>query len=240
MKNFNDIKAMLFDVFGTVVDWRSSIIEEVRSACQHLNSSAEWGEFANRWRNGYSEGIEKINLGIKSWSNIDSIHRQSLDLLLDEYGFGSLEPELREHLNMAWHRLQPWDDSIDGLLRLKKKFIIGTLSNGNISLLINMAKNSGLPWDVIFSSELTDRYKPDVKVYTKAAELLDLPSDKIIMVAAHSQDLIAAKSAGLKTAFVSRPKEFGDNTEEKDQDSFGAQFDVYVNDFVELAQQLGT
>lgn len=228
---------MLFDVFGTVVDWRSSITAEARAVGRKLGVEGDWTAFADRWRQGYHDGMKRVNAGDAEWVNVDVIHRERLDLLLDEYGMGGMAEEEKAHLNRAWHRLDPWPDSVAGLTQLKGKYVIGTLSNGNVALLVNMAKHAGLPWDVVLSSELVGRYKPDPAVYRRAAELLGLLPGEVMMVAAHVGDLRAAKSAGLRTGFVTRPLEFGPEGRadvEPDPD-----FDVAASDFVDLAEKLG-
>ena len=230
------IKALVFDVFGTVVDWRTSIIRQVRAFGEGYGVAGDWAAFADRWREGYTSGMAQVNSGKDAWRKVDDIHRARLDILLGEFDLPNVpEPEIA-HLNRAWHRLEPWSDSVSGLSRLKSKFVIATLSNGNVSLLVNMAKFAQLPWDCILSSELAGRYKPDHEVYRYAASILDLPCDRVMMVAAHSFDLVAASEAGLRTAFVSRPNEYGDPAL-ADTPPAGA-FDLLAGDFNDLASQL--
>lgn len=232
------VKALTFDVFGTVVDWRSSIIKELNSFGESKGIIADWEAFADKWRGGYAPAMDQVRKGEIPWTNIDELHRMVLDRLLNEFEITDLSEDEKVHLNKAWHRLAPWPDSVEGLSRLKQKFIIATLSNGNISLLVNMAKHSGLPWDVILSSELARHYKTDKEVYMKALSLLDLRPEDLMMCAAHQDDLLAAQALGLKTAYISRPLEFG--PERKNDATDDMPFDIIANDIVDLAEKLGT
>jgi len=232
-----DVAALTFDVFGTVVDWRSSIIREGQMLGRTKGIQADWAAFADRWRAGYGPAMNRVRTGELPWTRIDDLHRMILDDLLVEFGIRGLSEAEIDHLNRAWHRLSPWPDSVAGLHRLKARFTIATLSNGNVSLLTNMAKNAGLPWDAIFSAELFGHYKPDAEVYLGAARLLDLPPSRVMMVAAHRSDLAAAREAGLRTALVHRPLERGPDA---DVDlSPDPRFDHSVMDFHELADRLG-
>lgn len=238
MVDLKHIEALTFDVFGTVVDWRTSVAQQVAAVGAKIGLQADWDQFADSWRQGYYSGLARINAGENDWKLVDAIHRERLNLLLDEHGMAVGLSELeKQDLNRAWHRLEPWPDSVDGLGRLKSKFIVAALSNGNVSLLTNMAKYGNLPWDCILSAELANRYKPDHRVYQRAAELLDLPGHKILMVAAHSTDLHGAKGAGLKTALVARPDEFGPGRG-KDLEP-NPEFDLFAKDFNHLAEILG-
>ena len=233
-----DVSALTFDVFGTVVDWRTSIIREGELLTATRGIQADWPAFADRWRGGYGPAMNRVRTGELPWQTIDELHRMILDELLIEFGITGLSPGEVDHLNRAWHRLVPWPDSVAGLNRLRGKYMTVTLSNGNISLLANMAKNAGLPWDLILSAELSGHYKRDPEVYLTAADLLDLPPERIMMVAAHKGDLRAAGELGMKTAFVTRPLEYGPD---RDVDiSRDPQFDVHATDFLDLARQLGT
>ncbi len=232
------VKALTFDVFGTVVDWRSSIIKELNSFGESKGIIADWEAFADKWRGGYAPAMDQVRKGEIPWTNIDELHRMVLDRLLNEFEITDLSEDEKVHLNKAWHRLAPWPDSVEGLSRLKQKFIIATLSNGNISLLVNMAKHSGLPWDVILSSELARHYKTDKEVYMKALSLLDLRPEDLMMCAAHQDDLLAAQALGLKTAYISRPLEFGPECKNDATDDMP--FDIIANDIVDLAEKLGT
>ncbi len=232
-----EIVALTFDVFGTVVDWRTSVIREGEMLSQEKGFDVDWGEFADRWRGGYGPSMNRVRTGELPWTKIDVLHRMVLDELIVEYGLTGLSEEETDHLNRVWHRLIPWPDTVRGLHRLRSQYLITTLSNGNVSLLTNMAKNAGMPWDCILSSELAGHYKPDPEVYLMAAELLSLPPNRVMMVAAHKGDLRAAQRVGLKAAFVARPFERGpgrtvDTSPEPD-------FDYWASDFEDLAEQLG-
>ena len=204
------VKALVFDTFGTVVDWRTSVTREVASLAARKNIRVDAVTFADAWRAGYAPAMNRVRTGDVPWTKLDGLHRIILDQLLKDFGLvGQLsEPDI-EDLNRAWHRLHPWPDSVGGLQRLKKKFIIAPLSNGNISLMTDLAKHSGLPWDCILGAELVRHYKPDREVYQSAADILDLEPAEVMMVAAHLYDLRAAKGVGLRTAFVARPLEIG-------------------------------
>jgi len=231
------VQALTFDVFGTVVDWRSSVIAEGEALARQKGLRVDWAKFADAWRGGYGPSMDRVRRGELPWTNIDRLHRMVLDRLLSEFGADGLSEAEKDHFNRAWRRLKPWPDAVAGLTRLKRRFIIATLSNGNVALLTNMAKHAGLPWDCILSGELFRHYKPDPEVYQGAAELLGLKPDQVMMVAAHKGDLKAARAVGLKTAFVPRPQEFG-GTRKADTGS-EPWIDVTANDFVELAAKLG-
>lgn len=235
--NISEVKALVFDVFGTVVDWRTSITKEGQQLGKAKGIEVDWERFADAWRGKYRPFMDKVRYGQLPWTNLDALHRMALEELLAEFDIGGLSESEKAHLNLAWHRLQGWPDSAPGLSRLKQRFIIATLSNGNVALLTNMAKHAGLPWDCILSAELAKAYKPDPQVYQMAADLLGLPPDQVMMVAAHQGDLRAAQEVGLKAAFVPRPLErgpgrAGDLTPDES-------FDVVATDFIDLAKQLG-
>ncbi len=231
------VRALTFDVFGTVVDWRASIIREGQLLSARTGIQVDWAMFADRWRRGYGPAMNQVRSGELPWTKIDDLHRLILDELLPEFGLTALNEEERSHLNQAWHRLMPWPDTVAGLHRLKRKYVITTLSNGNVSLLTNMAKYAGLPWDAVLSAELAGHYKPDAVVYQKAAELLSLPIEQVMMVAAHPGDLRAAAATGMRTAYVHRPLERGPDS----QPNVVApgDFDILADDFLDLADQLG-
>lgn len=231
------IRALTFDVFGTVVDWRGSIIREGQILSAQKGLDVDWAEFADRWRGGYGPAMGRVRSGELPWTKIDDLHRLILDELIPEFGLEGLSAAERDDLNRVWHRLMPWPDTVAGLNRLKSRYVITTLSNGNVSLLTHMAKNAGLPWDAILSAELAQHYKPDPEAYLKAAELLSLEPDQVLMVAAHPSDLRAAARAGLHTAYVIRPLERGPGRE-VDRNPEG-DFDYTANDFLDLATQLG-
>jgi 2-haloacid dehalogenase len=230
-------RALAFDVFGTVVDWRSSIIGELAQFGETHGLQGDWAAFADHWRAGYAPAMDRVRRGELSWTRIDDLHRGILDELLHAAGITSISDGVVDHLNKAWHRLDPWPDSVAGLTRLKERFIITTLSNGNVSLLTNMAKRAGLPWDCVISAELFRHYKPDREVYLGCADLLDVPPDRLMLVAAHPSDLRAARSAGLMTAYVDRPLEYGRTRRSHRIDN--GEFDVMAMDFLDLADQLG-
>jgi 2-haloacid dehalogenase len=223
-------------VFGTVVDWRTTIIRECTLLGKSKGISLAWDEFADAWRRGYAPAMEKVRNGELPWMNIDAIHRMILDELLVDFDIKGLSESDKDELNRVWHRLKPWPDAIRGLRRLRRRFVLATLSNGNISLLVSMAKNAGLPWDCILSSELAKHYKPDKEVYQTAADLLGLQPQQVMMVAAHRDDLYAARRVGFKTAFVLRPLEFG--PEGKPDLDTDPSFDTNANDFLDLADKL--
>jgi 2-haloacid dehalogenase len=199
--------------------------------------SVNAAKFADAWRAGYGPAMNRVRTGELPWTRLDSLHRMMLDRLLIEFGMTGLSELEIDALNRAWHRLRPWSDAVDGLTRLKKNFIIAPLSNGNISLMTDLARHSGLPWDCVLGAELVRHYKPDREVYQSAAEFLDLKVGEVMMVAAHLGDLRAAKEVGLRTAFVARPFEFGpDGKPDLQPDSM---VDVAAKDFTDLANQLG-
>ena len=203
------VAALLFDVFGTVVDWRSSIIAEMRAFAAARDRQADWAAFADDWRALYQPAMEEVRSGRRSWTILDVLHRESLDKLLDKYGLTGLGEADKDHISKVWHRLTPWPDAIAGLRRLKTRYIIGTLSNGNIGLLTRMAKHAGLPWDVVLGAETARAYKPQPQAYLANVELLNLRPAQVMLVAAHNGDLAAAAATGMRTGFVARPSEHG-------------------------------
>lgn len=231
------VKALTFDVFGTVVDWRSSVIREGAALGKAKGITVDWPRFADAWRGGYGPAMERVRRGELPWTNIDALHRMMLDRLLAEFGITGWSEAEKDHLNRVWHRLAPWPDAVAGLQRLRRRFTLATLSNGNVALLVNMAKNAGLPWDCILSAELARRYKPDREVYQMAADLLGLAPQQVMMVAAHKGDLRASRAAGFRTAFVTRPLEFG--PDRKPDLSPEPAIDIHARDFLDLAAQLG-
>ncbi|HTT36444.1 MAG TPA: haloacid dehalogenase type II [Burkholderiales bacterium] len=235
--NYSAIRALTFDVFGTVVDWRGSIIRESRKFGASRGLRLDWAAFADAWRAGYRPAMDRVRRGEMPWLHIDRLHRMILDEVLARFGATGVAEDDREQLNQVWHRLRPWPDAVRGLRRLKQKFIIATLSNGNVSLLTDMAKHSALPWDCILSAELFHHYKPDPETYLGAAALLGARPEQTMMVAAHEDDLKAARAVGLRTAFVRRPREHGRASGyDLPHDS---SFDVIADDFVDLAEKMG-
>ena len=231
------VGALVFDVFGTVVDWRSSVTAEVQELATRKGLTVDGAKFADAWRAGYGPSMNRVRSGELPWTRLDALHRMTLDKILVDFGITSLSDPEKDALNHAWHRLKPWPDSVAGLTRLKKRFTIAPLSNGNIALMTDLAKRSALPWDCILGAELVRHYKPDREVYQSAADFLALQPGEVMMVAAHLGDLRAAKSVGLKTAFVTRPLEFGPNG--KPDLTADASVDVSAKDFNDLANQLG-
>lgn len=225
------VRALCFDVFGTVVDWHGSIAAEVA----RLGLPVDGGEFALAWRAGYAPAMQQVRSGALPWTNIDGLHRRILDTLLAERGL-SLDGQARAELNRIWHRLRPWPDSVAGLMRLKANFTVTTLSNGNLSLLVAMAKHAGLPWDTVLSAELFGHYKPDPEVYLGAARLLDVAPQQLMLVACHPGDLRAAAACGLRTAYVPRPLERGPGGAMEPCEE--GEFDLVAPDFLALAVQL--
>ena len=234
----SDIGALTFDVFGTVVDWRGSVIREGERLNAEKRLYVDWAAFADEWRSdGYTGSMERIRRGDLPWIKVDALHRLKLNHLLREHGVTSLSERETDHLNRVWHRLAPWPDVIEGIERLRKGFVLASLSNGNMSLLTNMAKNAGIHWDCVLSAELSGRYKPDPEVYTSAADLLGFRPDQVLMVAAHKSDLLGAQRAGLRTAYVPRPDEFGPGR--RVHTTPDPAFDLSATDFVDLAAKLG-
>ncbi len=229
-------RALAFDVFGTVVDWRSSIIGELEHFGETQGLEHDWERFADDWRAGYPAAMDRVRTGELPWLKIDALHRLILDGLLERAGIESVPDDDVAQLNLAWHRLDPWPDSVAGLTRLKQSFVITTLSNGNLSLLTNMAKRAGLPWDCVISAELFHHYKPDPEAYLGCAELLDVAPGELMLVAAHPSDLRAARDAGLMTAYVARPLERGPGRRQPRVSD--DEFDVMASDFLDLARRL--
>jgi 2-haloacid dehalogenase len=229
--------AIVFDTFGTVVDWRGSLIAELTAFGRERRIEADWAALVDAWRRAYHPSMDRVRKGEQKWTILDDLHRSSLDQLVQEFGIEGLSEADLRHINRGWHRLKPWPDSVPGLARLKRKFIIGPLSNGNVGLLTNMAKYAGLPWDVIFGSDLFGHYKPDPETYLGVARLLGLEPSQVMMAAAHNSDLGHARRVGLMTGFFPRPNEYGPNqtrdfTAEQD-------WDVVAADIEDLAGQLG-
>ncbi|BBZ20112.1 haloacid dehalogenase type II [Mycolicibacterium gadium] len=229
-------KALAFDTFGTVVDWRSSIIAELEKFGETHGVQHDWAALADGWRKGYLPAMDRVRRGELPWTKIDDLHRMILEDLLGAAGVTSVCVEDVDQLNRAWHRLDPWPDSVVGLTRLKERFLITTLSNGNFSLLTNMAKRAGLPWDCVISAELFHHYKPDPEAYLGCAGLLDVAPGDLMLVAAHPGDLRAARDAGLMTAYVTRPLEYGPN--QRPHKVTEGEFDFAATDFLDLADQL--
>ncbi|MBD2763533.1 haloacid dehalogenase type II [Kocuria sp. cx-116] len=230
------VKALTFDVFGTVVDYRSSIVAEGRRLSAAHGLDVNWGELADAWRAECRPSMDRAMRDASSWVNVDAIYRAVLDELLKRYGIAGLSEHEKVQFNLVWHHLRPWGDSVPGLERLRARYILATLSNGNVRLLVDMARHARLPWDLVLSSEMARAYKPDPRAYRMALDLLDLRAEEVMMVAAHQYDLRAAQHLGFRTAFVMRPLEHGPHAvpDLTADDSF----DVVATDIVDLARQL--
>lgn len=232
-----EVKALVFDVFGTVVDWRTSVAREVDALAASKGWTLDGAAFADRWRALYQPSMQPVRRGEAPYRRLDDLHRESLKVVLKEFDASLDDEEELEHLNKVWHRLYPWSDSVPGLTRLKKKFILATMSNGNVSLMVNMAKFAGLPWDTILGSEPAQNFKPKSVVYLTGADWLGLDPSEVMMTAAHNHDLAAARKLGFRTAFILRPTEYGPN-QHKDNEA-ESDWDYIVNSMEELADQLG-
>lgn len=233
-----NVKALTFDVFGTVVDWRGSIIEEFRALGRERSLSIDCEAFVDEWKSGYKPGMDAVRAGKTVWTNVEGIYRRKLEELLPRYGIRGLTEQDKVRLTRVWHRLNPWPDVVLGLIRLKSKYIIATLSNGDVACLVHMAKRAGLPWDCILCAEIFRHYKPDAEVYRGAIELLARKPEEAMMVASHNYDLKAARSHGMRTAFVPRPLESGpgQKTDLEPEENW----DIVAEDFADLAARLGT
>jgi len=233
----DDVQALLFDVFGTVVDWRSSLIDDLARFGAGKGVKADWAAFADDWRGLYQPAMDEVRTGRRTWTILDVLHRESLDKLLVKYALTGLSEADKDHVNKVWHRLKPWPDTVEGLRRLKSRYIIGTLSNGNVGLLTRMAKHAGLPWDVVLGAETARAYKPLPQAYLASAELLNLAPSQVMLVAAHNGDLAAAAECGLRTAFVARPAEYGPH--QKRDFKADRDWDVVTDSFTVLAKAMG-
>jgi len=237
MADLGSVQALTFDVFGTVVDWRSSITREGEALGRAKGLVIDWAGFADAWRGLYQPNLSRVRNGELPWTKLDDLHRMGLDRLLVDFHISGLSESEVDHLNRAWHRLDPWPDAVPGLTRLRRRFILATCSNGNVALMVNMARRAGLPWDAILGAEPARHYKPQPEAYLITADMLGLRPEQCMMVAAHNGDLAAAADCGLRTAFVPRPAEHGpgraaDVTPKR-------QWDVIAADFVDLASKLG-
>jgi len=232
------VKALLFDVFGTVVDWRGGVIRDVTAAAGRAGVPVDAAQFADQWRGGYRPAMDLVRSGQLPWTKLDDLHRRVLESLAAESGLAGLVAAELDWLNTCWHRLDPWPDSVPGLTRLRQRYVLATMSNGNVALLVNMARRAGLPWDVILSAELFRRYKPDPQTYLGAAELLSLDPGQLMLVAAHNDDLCAAADLGLATAFVPRPAEWG--PDQQTNLAPAGDYTVTATDLTDLATQLAT
>ena len=232
-----NVDALVFDVFGTCVDWRGSIIRESERWSQAIGRSVDGAGLADAWRAAYQPAMEEIRSGRRPFTPLDTLHRENLDRIAARFGLAGLDEATLERINRVWHRLDPWPDTVPGLRRLRSKFLLAPLSNGGVALLTRMAKRAGLPWDLILSGELFEGYKPEPKVYLGAARLLDLAPARVMMVAAHNGDLAAASALGLRTAFIRRPTEYGPGQTTDLAPS--AAWDISVDDMETLSDRLG-
>jgi 2-haloacid dehalogenase len=231
-----DVDALVFDVFGTLVDWRGTIAREVSLVAQAHGVSGDWQAFTQRWHTeGYQGGMARVRNGELPWTGVSELHRRGLAALLPEFGLQLSDSETQQ-VARVWRRLDPWPDVADGLARLKTRYVIGPLSNGDFDMLIDLARHGGFVWDAIFAAELFGVYKPRPETYQGVARLLRLPAERVMLVASHAYDLRAAQSSGLRTAFVHRPLEYGPDHPPEPPDP---SFDLVVNDVLDLAAQLG-
>ncbi|OWV98330.1 haloacid dehalogenase [Rhizobium sp. R72] len=233
----SNVKAIVFDTFGTVVDWRGSIIRDLTAWGAAEGLQIDWAGLVDRWRDRYNPQKARVRSGELPWTNLDELHFDALKAVFAEMGLAELDQDRMMHVNKVWHRLDGWPDASRGLHRLKSKFIIGPLSNANVAILVNMAKHADLPWDNVFSCELFQHYKPDPETYLGVCKLLYLEPGAVMMCAAHNYDLAAARSLGLKTAFIARPTEYGEG---QTADLTAEQrWDYVADDLEDLARQLG-
>ncbi len=233
-----DVKALLFDTFGTVVDWRGSLIADFTAWGEARGITADWAAVVDGWRGAYKPSMDAVRRDPeRGFITLDELQRRSVEPLAAKLGISGLDAADFDHLTLGWHRLKPWPDSVPGLTRLKAKYIIAPLSNGNVALLTNLAKHAGLPWDLILSAELFKHYKPDRQVYLGAAKLLGLRPQQVMLVAAHNYDLAAARACGLKTGFVPRITEYGPH--QKEDFKAESDWDLVVADLNDLADRLG-
>lgn len=235
----DSVHALTFDVFGTVVDWRTSIVDAAKKVGGRAGVTADWEAVADRWRDRYRPTLDRVRSGQIPFRPLEELHRSALDQVLDEAGIEGLDDDDRDELNRAWRSLDPWPDAVEGLTSLSRRFVVSTLSNGNVGLLVAIARHGGLPWDCVLSAQLAGTYKPDPEVYRTAVRLLGLDPQQIMMVASHVYDLRAAASLGFRTAFVSRPLEYGPEGKDRVDLEPGPGIDVVAEDFLELARVLG-
>ena len=227
----------MFDTFGTVVDWRSSIVAECKALAASKGLSFDAESFADAWRAGYHPAMDQVRRNERPWANIDVLHREQLDELIGQFELAGLSEDEKVHLNCVWHRLNPWPDSVPGLTRLKTRYILSTLSNGSFACLVNMAKHAGLPWDCIFCADIVRHYKPDPETYRGVIAFLDREPGEVMLVAAHNYDHRHAASHGMRTAYINRPTEYGPN-QQTDLRAEG-DWDIIVDSMTELADAMG-
>ena len=232
-----DIRAIVFDTFGTLVDWRGSLITELTAFGAERGITADWAALVDAWRAAYAPSMDRVRKGELPWTKLDALHRGSLDMLVERFGITGLDEADLQHINLGWHRLRPWPDVVAGLTRLHADYVLGPLSNGNVALLVDLARHNALPFDMVFSAEVFGHYKPDPETYLGACRLLSLEPAQVMLCAAHNGDLAAAQSHGLRTAFVARPTEYGPG-QIVDVKATGA-WDYVVDDLGALADRMG-
>jgi 2-haloacid dehalogenase len=237
MADLENIRALTFDVFGTVVDWRAGIAREAEALLAPKGVAVDWNAFADHWRRQYQPAMAEVREGGRGYVVMDVLHREMLDATLEAFSVAGLDETEMHRLSMGWRRLDPWPDAIAGMERLKARFAVAALSNGNVALVLAMAKRAGLPWDVILGSELVQTYKPDAAIYDSAPRFLDLAPSQVMMVACHPWDLDGARARGLRTAYVHRPMEWGAGTDRPLPEA--SAYDLIVHSFTELADVLG-
>ena len=233
----NQPVAIVFDTFGSVVDWRGTLVAEMQMLATERGVVGDWEAAADAWRNGYHRILDEVTDGKRAWANLDLLHRELLDEALAAQGITGFSESDLQHINLGWHRLKAWPDAVPGLLRLKRKYIVGSLSNGTVALLVNMAKRANLPWDVVFGSDIFRQFKPHPETYLGTARLLGIKPGQLMLASAHNGDLANARKNGLMTAFFIRPTEYGpqqtiDLTAEQD-------WDIIANDIEDMAAKLG-
>ena len=233
------MRALLFDVFGTVVDWREGVARELAAFFARHGVAADAHAAADAWRRRYQPAMQECRAGRRPFTRLDVLHRENLDAVLRECGLdpAAIDAAELDDLNRAWHRVDPWPDAVPGLARLKRRYVVAPLSNGNVALLLNMARRAGLPWDAILGAEVAQAYKPQPEAYLRTADILGLAAGDVCLVAAHNDDLAAARACGLRTAFVLRPREHGPGQTTDLAPS--ERWDLVAADFLDLADQLG-
>jgi len=229
-------RAILFDVFGTLVDWRGSVAAGLAAYGAENGVEADWFAVTDAWRGAYAPSMDRVRRGETPWRHLDELHREALAALLPKFGVENVQSSHLDELVKLWHRLTPWPDSVLGLQRLKQRFIIASLSNGHVALQIALAKHTGFPWDMIFGADLYRHYKRDKETYLGACGFLGLPPGKVMLAAAHNDDLAAARALGLQTAFISRPMEYGAPDERARPDQ---KWEIVADSVEDLAAQLG-
>ena len=230
------VKALVFDVFGTCVDWRSGVARDAERILTPLGYRLEWGAFADAWRALYQPTMEEVRAGRQPYVALDMLHRRMLDAIRPRFGLQTLDAAVADDLNLAWHRLDTWPDTVPGLVRLKRQYLLAPCSNGNIALMVDLARRNGIPWDAVLGADIARDFKPKAAVYLLSAAALNLQPREVMMVAAHSDDLRQAAASGLRTAHVARPEENGVGTGES---APRVPVDIAATSMEDLARQLG-